>query len=260
MAGLTWVGHSTVLIEDASHRVLTDPLLTRRVAHLRRRRALPAVDVTDVDLVLVSHAHMDHLHLPSLRMLRPGARVVTPRGTGRLVRTAGFTDVVEVVPGDRVRSGPAVVDVVSARHHHGRGPHSRVRAAPVGYVVDLGGRRTYFAGDTDLFDEMGGLVDIDLALLPIWGWGPTIGEGHLDPARAVEAARLIRPSLVVPIHWGTYAPEDGRRRLPGWIDDPADAFLAEAARNADSPAVALLAPGAELTPADHRPPAAPSAM
>lgn len=260
MAGLTWVGHSTVLIEDASHRVLTDPLLTRRVAHLRRRRALPAVDVSDVDLVLVSHAHMDHLHLPSLRMLRPGARIVTPRGTGRLVRTAGFTDVVEVVPGDRVRSGPAVVDVVPARHPHGRGPHSRVRAAPVGYVVDLGGRRTYFAGDTDLFDEMGGLVDIDVALLPIWGWGPTIGEGHLDPARAAEAARLIRPSLVVPIHWGTYAPEDGRRRLPGWIDDPADAFLAEGARNPDSPAVALLAPGAELIPADHRPPAAPSAM
>lgn len=246
MTSWTWVGHSTVLIDDPTHRVLTDPLLTRRVAHLRRRRPLPSADVADVDLVLLSHAHMDHLHLASLRTVRPSAGVVTPRGTARLVQAVGFTDVVEVVPGDRVRSGAALIDVVPARHRHGRGPHSRVRAVPVGYVVELGGRRTYFAGDTDLFDGMAELAGIDVALLPIWGWGPTIGEGHLDPTRAVAAAGLIQPSLVVPIHWGTYAPEDGRRRLPRWLDAPAEAFLAEADRRADAPPVELLSPGGEL--------------
>lgn len=245
MAGLTWIGHSTVLIDHDSHRVITDPLLTSRVAHLRRRRETPPADVSDVDLVLISHAHMDHLHLPSLRMLRPDARVVTPRGTGRLVRKAGFTEVVEVVPGDRMTSGPAVVEVVPARHKHGRGPHSRVSATPVGYVVDVAGHRTYYAGDTDLFPAMGDLVDIDVALLPIWGWGPTIGEGHLDPARAVEATRLIGPELVVPIHWGTYTPEDGRRRLPRWIDDPAERFMAEVSAADRPPNVALLQPGDE---------------
>lgn len=260
MTTWTWVGHSTVLIEEPAHRVLTDPLLTRRVAHLRRRRALPEGGVTDVDLVLLSHAHMDHLHLASLRMVRPDARVVTPRGTGPLVRAAGFTDVVEVLAGDRVRSGPAVVEVVPARHPHSRGPHSRVRAAPVGYVVELGGRRTYFAGDTDLFPEMGDLGGIDVALLPIWGWGPTIGEGHLDPVRAVEAGRLIRPSLVVPIHWGTYAPEDGRRRLPGWLDAPAEAFLGETARHVDAPSVELLSPAGALAATDRRLATAPIAM
>jgi L-ascorbate metabolism protein UlaG (beta-lactamase superfamily) len=72
---------------------------------------------------------------------------------------------------------------------------------------------------------MSELTDIDVALLPIWGWGPTIGAGHLDPSRAAQAAGLITPRVVVPIHWGTYAPENGRRRLPRWLHDPADRFV-----------------------------------
>jgi L-ascorbate metabolism protein UlaG (beta-lactamase superfamily) len=213
------------LIDGAGHRVITDPLLTKRVAHLRRRRAAPDTDAADVDTVLVSHAHMDHLHLASLRKIRPGARVITPRGTGTLVRKAGFRDVVEVVAGQVVDDGPASIEVVPAMHGSGRGPHSRIHADPVGFVIGLGGRRIYYAGDTDLFPEMSELTDIDVALLPIWGWGPTIGAGHLDPSRAAQAAGLITPRVVVPIHWGTYAPENGRRRLPRWLHDPADRFV-----------------------------------
>lgn len=207
---------------------------------------MPAEGASDADLVLISHAHLDHLHLPSLKMVRPDARVITPRGTGRLIRKAGFSEVVEVVPGDRVVSGPATIEVVKAAHKHSRGPHSRVTAVPVGYVVDLAGHRTYYAGDTDLFPAMEELADIDLALLPIWGWGPTIGVGHLDPARAVEAAGLIRPSLVVPIHWGTYTPEDGRRRLPRWLDEPSDRFVEAVAADGGRHEVAVIQPGDRL--------------
>jgi len=82
-------------------------------------------------------------------------------------------------------------------------------------LVDVAGRRVL----TDLFDEMEQLTDIDVAMLPIWGWGSTLGTGHLDPTRAATATGRIRPGIVVPIHWGTYAPEDGRR-LPRWSDDP----------------------------------------
>jgi L-ascorbate metabolism protein UlaG (beta-lactamase superfamily) len=99
-----------------------------------------------------------------------------------------------------------------------------VSADPVGFVVSGGGRRVYFPGDTDLFDEMAQLDDIDVALLPIWGWGSTLGTGHLDPTRAATATGLIRPRIVVPIHWGTYAPEDGRRQLPAWFDSPPEQF------------------------------------
>lgn len=238
---VTWVGHATAVVDMGGVRVLTDPVLRRRVAHLRRRVA--PVPVTDVDLVVVSHAHMDHLHVPSLRSVAPDVPVVAPRGTRRLIERSGHRRVVEVVAGDRVEVAGVVVDVTPAVHPAGRGPHSRIDADPVGYVVSAGGVRVYFAGDTDLFDEMGGLGPLDLALLPIWGWGRTIGVGHLDPERAVEAAVRVRPRLVVPIHWGTLSPEDLRRGPPGWLTTPGDEFRRAVARRDDAPPTEVLAPG-----------------
>ena len=85
----------------------------------------------------------------------------------------------------------------------------------------------YFPGDTDLFPQMAELEDIDIALFPIGGWGPTVGEGHLDPTRAVRATELVQPRLVVPIHWGTYSPVSLRRGAPGWLRDPLRRFESE---------------------------------
>ncbi len=244
---VNWVGHATVLLDLDGYRILTDPLLTHRVAHLRRRRAVPDVDQHDIDLILLSHVHLDHLHLPSLKRLRPGASVLTPTGSARLLHKAGFHDVTEVAVGDRITSGPAVIEVVPAAHKPGRGPHSRVTAEPVGFVVEGSGRRIYFPGDTDLFDAMAELGDIDVALLPIWGWGSTLGEGHLNPQRAAEATRLIQPELLVPIHWGTYAPEDGRRRLPRWFDAPPEDLRVALDDVGELHRLGLLAPGDAVT-------------
>jgi L-ascorbate metabolism protein UlaG (beta-lactamase superfamily) len=244
---ITWVGHATVLFDIDGFRVITDPTLTRRVAHLRRRRPLPSSSAGDVDLVLLSHAHMDHLHLPSLRRLRPTVPMIAAAGSGSLLRKAGFSDVTEVAVGDRLDRGPVIIEVVHAAHKSGRGPHSRVDAPPVGYVIDTGERRFYFAGDTDLFPDMSELHDIDVALLPIWGWGPDVGTGHLDPTSAAEATQLIRPRLVVPMHWGTYAPEDGRRRLPPWLDDPMGHFLDELTTIGEQDRLHVLEPGGTLT-------------
>ena len=221
---LTWAGHATTLVDAGGYRVITDPLLTKRVAHLRRRRPLPSADLNDVDLILLSHVHLDHLHLPSLKRIRPTVEVLTPTGSGRLLRKAGFDRVREVNVGDRVDCGPVTIEVVPAAHKHGRGPHSRVTARPVGYVINGDDQRIYFPGDTDLFTGMADLGDIDVAFLPIWGWGSSLGIGHLDPTRAATATGLIRPGIVVPIHWGTYAPEDGRRNLPTWFDTPPEQF------------------------------------
>lgn len=244
---LTWVGHATTLIDVDGYRVLTDPLLTRRVAHLRRRRPVPGADLHDIDLILLSHIHLDHLHLPSLRRLRPSARVLTPTGSAKLLRKAGFVDVQEIRVGDRVESGPVTVEVVPAVHKPGRGPHSRVTAEPVGYIVNGAGRRIYFPGDTDLFDGMADFGDIDVALLPIWGWGSTLGEGHLNPERAAMATKLIRPELLLPIHWGTYAPEDGRRRLPRWFDAPPTDLRTELESIDELERLHLAEPGDTLT-------------
>ena len=179
---LTWVGHSTVLVELGDVRLLTDPVLTGRVAHLRRHSAVDRGTAPSVDAILISHVHLDHLHIPSLRLLPPTTTVIAPEGAGDLLTRRGFSDVRETRAGTTIRVGAVDVETVPARHKHRRGPHSRVTAAAVGYVAAVGpGQAVYFAGDTDLFDEMSAIAPVDVALLPIWGWGSTIGEGHLDP-------------------------------------------------------------------------------
>ncbi|MDH4118051.1 MAG: MBL fold metallo-hydrolase [Acidimicrobiia bacterium] len=240
---MTWIGHATTQIDYGHFRVLTDPLLRRRVAHLRRRCELPSPSIAEADLVLLSHAHMDHLHVRSLRRIDPTTPVVAPRGTRPLLTRVGFERIIEVEPGDRVEVGPATIDTVDAAHPAGRGPHSKIRARPVGFVIEVAGHRTYFAGDTDLFDGMGSLGSIDVALLPIWGWGPSIGRGHLDPRRATEATALIRPRAVIPIHWGTYSPEDGRLIPPTWLDSPANSFVSEMRSAGYANRLQLLQPG-----------------
>lgn len=225
---ITWIGHATVLVEVEGHRVLTDPALTGRLAHLRRRGPLPTVG--QVDTVLISHLHMDHLHLRSLRALGHVPRMVVPAGSRSLVKSVASGVIDEVVPGDQLVLSAAdapveiSVRVVHAEHSGRRGPHSRIAAAPVGYVLDVGGHTIYFAGDTDLFDEMHDLGHIDVALVPIWGWGPTLGERHLDPSSAAEATLRIDPVRVVPIHWGTYSPIRPQPGSPPWLDHPLEAF------------------------------------
>jgi L-ascorbate metabolism protein UlaG (beta-lactamase superfamily) len=223
---LTWVGHSTVIADLAGTRLVTDPVLTPRVAHLRRH-VTPADDDRAVGGVLISHVHLDHLHLPSLRRFDRETPVVVPRGAARLLHRARFTNVRETHVGDVVRLGAIDVATVPARHSDRRGPHSRVSAAAVGYVLRANGRSVYFAGDTDLFPAMAELAPVDVALLPIWGWGPTLGPGHLDPARAAQATALLDADVVVPIHWGTYSPSVVRRRPPQWLAEPVERFGTE---------------------------------
>jgi hypothetical protein len=94
----------------------------------------------------------------------------------------------------------------------------------LGYRI-AGSRAVYFAGDTDLFPEMAELAGtIELALLPVWGWGPNLGRGHLDPRRAAEAAAIIRPRIAVPIHWGTFYPFALKHVWPRPLADPPLAF------------------------------------
>ena len=144
-----------------------------------------------------------------------------------------------------------IVETVPAVHPAGRGPHSRINAPAVGYVLSSPHRTVYFAGDTDLFDGMGGLPPIDVALLPIAGWGPTLGSGHLDPTRAARATDLIRPQLVVPIHWGTYSPITPRRRPPEWLNRPADQFAAALAEIGQTDRLRLLDPGGGSSTAER---------
>jgi L-ascorbate metabolism protein UlaG (beta-lactamase superfamily) len=243
---LRWLGHSTVLLELDGVRVLTDPLLRRRVLHLRR--AVPLVDepLDRLDAVLVSHLHYDHLDPPSLRRLDPGVTVVVPTGAGKVARGGSLANVQEVTVGETVRVGGIAVRAVRAEHGSSRVFGARSEA--LGYLVEGAGRRVYFPGDTDLYPEMAELgAGLDVALLPIWGWGPSLGSGHLDPRRAAEALALLRPRVVVPIHWGTYYPAQSTRfRLPAFLREPVWAFQRHAAELAPEVEVHVLEVGGEL--------------
>lgn len=203
---VTFAGHSTVLLEMDGARLLTDPLLRRRVGVLLRRTPVPPRAVSrDLGAVLVSHAHLDHLDVPSLRLVDRRTPVVVPRGVGRLVRKIGFGDVTEMVAGDERAVGRVRVVAVPAHHTGTRYPMTAGSDA-LGYLV-IGTQRAYFAGDTGLFDGMRDLAEgLDVAFLPVGGWGPRLPEDHLGPLSAAKALQLLRPSTCVPVHWGTIYP------------------------------------------------------
>ena len=241
MDGVTYVGHSTVLVELNGTRVLTDPVLRDRIAHIWRIAPSPPADTVEgLDAVLISHAHHDHLDMPSLRRVPPEVPVIAPPGCAARVRRTGH-EVIEVVPGTRVTVGGTDVLAIPAEHEGRRLPTDS-RLETVGFVI---GSRVAFFGDTDLFDGMADLAgDLDVALLPIWGWGPRVGPGHLNPERAARAAALLRPRVAVPIHWGTLA-----RPLVWWRAEPAmpaHQFAEKVAEHAPGVAVHVLAPGERL--------------
>ena len=237
---ITYVGHATVQLEAAGLRLLTDPVLRERVGHLRRIVPLRESDgVLAPDAVLISHAHFDHLDVPSLRRLGP-CPVIAPRGCARQLARAGLRDVTEARPGERVSVGTIELTPIEVEHDGRRHPFSRARQA-LAYVTQSP-ERVLFVGDTDIFDGMGELgVELDAALLPVWGWGSRVGKGHMDPVRAARAVELMEPRVAVPIHWGTLASP----RAP-WLGDPerpARAFAERVAAATPSVEVRVLRPG-----------------
>jgi L-ascorbate metabolism protein UlaG (beta-lactamase superfamily) len=230
-----------VLVEHGGVRLLTDPVLRAGLAHLRRHGPVPEAPER-VDAVLLSHLHYDHLDLPSLNLLPRDVRVLAPAGAGALLGPAGIRHVEEVMPGDVTEAGGLRIEVTPAEHDDRRRPLG-ARATPIGFVV-RGRPSVYFAGDTGMFPGMAELAPIDVALLPVAGWGPKLGPGHMDPEDAAQAAALLRPGVAVPIHWGTLHPR-GRRRGT-WFHAPPHEFAARVAELAPEVDVRILEPGGML--------------
>jgi L-ascorbate metabolism protein UlaG (beta-lactamase superfamily) len=241
-AQITYVGHSTVLVDMDGVKLLTDPVLRQRVVHLRRVVKLDMRVVRGVDAVLISHLHFDHLDVPSLERLGRELPVVVPRGGGAFLRRRGFRAVTEVEEGETLSIGAVSVRGTHAVHSDERRPLG-AKADPLGFVFS-GARSVYFAGDTELFDGMAGIGPVDVALLPIWGWGKTLGRGHMDPEDAVEAARRVQAAAVIPIHWGTYFPaQEGLRGSPGYVDEPVEDFATRMSAALPDTEVRVLRPG-----------------
>lgn len=243
---LTYVGHATLLIEVDGVRVLTDPVLGHHVGGLiRRQTPLPDRRLHQVDLVLLSHLHFDHLDLRSLRMLGLQTHLIAPVGTASFLHRHGFAYVTEMQPGESVTQQGLQIEATLAIHKGVRSPFGP-DVGCLGYIV-RGRQSVYFAGDTDLFPGMVELgQNLDLALLPVWGWGPTLGKGHMDPRRAAEALTLLKPRAAVPIHWGTLYPMGLRYFRPHLLAAPPRLFAQHARTLAPEVQVHIVEPGHTL--------------
>jgi len=244
---LTYLGHATVLIQLDGLRVLTDPLLRQRASILRRfPSSIDPAFYENIDAVLISHLHLDHLDLPSLEKINRSARLFIPHGAARIVSKLGFENVYEMRVGDAASLGSVTIRSTYAEHSRSRYPFGPITDS-LGFIIS-GEYRVYFSGDTDLFPSMGNLVDnLDIALLPVWGWGPTLRKGHLNPRTASHALAMLRPHLAIPIHWGTMAPLGlGWMKLRYLHQPPLD-FKRYAAVHAPNVKVRIVSPGSSIT-------------
>lgn len=243
---VAFAGHSTTLVELDGVRVLSDPLFRSALLHLQRQAPLVDLDRYGTpDMLLISHSHLDHLDKRSLKLIDKSAHAIVPSDSAKLMRAQGFTNVTGVSAGDELESNGLIVRAVHADHGGKRMPWNDT-AETIGFVVE-GTQSFYYAGDTDLFDEMAELAPLDLALLPVWGWGPKLGEGHLDPARAAQAVELLRPRVAVPVHWGGYLPAGMAKRRPDLLVDPPRKFRTLVEQSPVDTVVELIEPGDEVS-------------
>jgi L-ascorbate metabolism protein UlaG (beta-lactamase superfamily) len=218
IAVVTFIGHSTFLIQTAAGNVLTDPMYSQRAGPLNvlgpRRVRQPAVRFDDlpISMVLLSHNHYDHCDLRTLRRLaeRFDPIVVTPLGNGALVRSAGIRRVEELDWWQEAKASPLRVLLTPAQHFSARSPFDRNRALWGGFMLVASTRRIFFAGDTayaPFFREVRQrLGQVDLALLPIGAYEPRwfMQAIHMNPAEAVQAHLDLEASESIGMHFGTF--------------------------------------------------------
>jgi L-ascorbate metabolism protein UlaG (beta-lactamase superfamily) len=249
LAEVSYVGHATVLVDMGRIRVLTDPILRDRVFFLQRHGQNPVLEHLDErppDLVLLSHLHYDHADLPSLRRMPSSTTVLAPRGSGKYLSRWAGVEVHEVSEGDQVQVSDVEISVLPAEHGWGVSV-PRPMTECLSYVM-RNQQSVYFAGDTDLFEgmrEVGRDFDLDLALLPVWGFTHRVGAGHLTPLTAAQALNRLRPRVAVPIHWGSFRLLGPRAVWDSvdYLSSPPHAFAEHAAHLAPDTEVRILKPG-----------------
>jgi L-ascorbate metabolism protein UlaG (beta-lactamase superfamily) len=211
-----WLGHSTVLVKADGFLFITDPVLSTRVGvnlgvvtvGIKRlvHSALGAHEIPTPDLILLSHAHMDHFDLPSLRDLEHRrTAVVTATSTSDLLRVGRYGSVAEVRWGESCRVGPAVIRGLEVNHWGARMRSDTYRGYN-GYLVEVGRFRIMFGGDTAFtyqFKRVRSGRKIDLAIMPIGAYDPWI-RVHCSPEQAWTMANQAGAEFVLPVHHQTF--------------------------------------------------------
>ena len=242
---LTWLGHATVVLDLGGVRLLTDPLLRARAGPLRRRGPVPTPEqVADLDAVLISHLHHDHAELTSLRMLPPTPLLTGPRNADFLVRR--HLQGVDLDDEWYDLGSGVQVRLVRADHRARKMPHRPNDA--YGHLVRTPTHRVWLAGDTSIYPEMAELPELaggplDLAVVPVGGWGPRLSGGHMDPEQAARACALVGARAALPYHWGTFHVPTQADTPRGWMGRPGPDFARALAEHAPGCEARVLRPG-----------------
>ena len=226
---ITWIGHASFFLQFAGHSVMVDPNWANWHGPVKRQRrpGLHLSEVPEVDLVLVTHAHFDHLHKPSLKILQAREGIVVPRGSGKLVKRLGFPAIHEMRVWDSLRFDQLEVIHTPSHHWGARFLHDTHRDYG-GYIVRAGGKSVFHCGDSAYFEgfrEIGTRYDIDIALMPIGAYDTPSGRDvHMNPEEAVRAFIDLGAKLLIPMHYGSFPLGNEPH------DEPLDRLLAEADR------------------------------
>jgi L-ascorbate metabolism protein UlaG (beta-lactamase superfamily) len=207
--GITWIGHASFLIQTEEHAVLIDPNWARWMKVVKRLRepGLAIHELPAIDLVLVSHAHFDHLDKRSLRAVASDQPIVVPEHVGGLVHGLGFNRVHELKRWESMELGSLRITLTPAQHWGARVLHDKHRGFG-GFLIEYMGRTLYHCGDSAWFEgfrEIGERSSIDIALLPIGAYdAPTGRDVHMNPEEALRAFQDLKAGLMIPMHYGTF--------------------------------------------------------
>lgn len=210
---ITWIGHSTFLIQHNGVNIVTDPVWAKRMGTSRRLTA-PGValhELPPIDIVLISHSHYDHLDYRSLSRLPGKPAAFVPEGLGPAVRRRGADTVVELPWWGKTKAGGLEFHMVPAQHWSRRTPWDTNTSHWGGWIIrpESGGKATYYAGDSGYFRgfrDIGERFDIGPALLPIGAYDPVwfMQISHMTPEEAVQAFLDLRAESFVPMHYGAF--------------------------------------------------------
>lgn len=226
---VTWIGHASFYLQFAGHSVIVDPNWAKWHGPVKRSRhpGLNLHGLPEVDLVLVTHAHFDHLHKPSLKILQAREGIIVPKGSRSLVKRLGFPATYEVRVWDELRFDALEIIHTPSHHWGARFLHDTHRDYG-GYIVRAGGKSVFHCGDSAYFDgfkEIGRRHEIDIALMPIGAYeAPSGRDVHMNPEEAVRAFVDLEAKLLIPMHYGTFPLGNEPH------DEPVERLLAEADR------------------------------
>ncbi len=207
--GITWIGHASFLIQTRGYNILIDPNWAKWLKVIKRVKnpGMRLHDLPAIDLVLVTHAHFDHLDRKTLRQVAEDQPIVVPFEVGNLVHDLGFRSVHELHYWESYTHGPLRITMTPCHHWGARVLHDSHRGFG-GFHIQVGERSIFHCGDTAYFDgftEIGARLPVEIALMPIGAYDPPSGrEVHMNPEEAVRAFLEMKGRTLVPMHYGTF--------------------------------------------------------